>query len=136
MIQLDRVCVRARLPCRKHCSCPNTRTGQQSEHQESYRQVCVCARAYVCVNGFVYTCACMPVCVCVCSRCAVVCVQQLQRGFPWWRFSVVLEFQCVGDSAVRSICIKKKLHYTCFTTAAPCTGVLHFITTTQLSRIS
>ncbi|XP_060763707.1 uncharacterized protein LOC132872714 isoform X7 [Neoarius graeffei] len=87
------------------------------------RCVCVCARARVRVCKWicVYLCMYACVCVCVCSRCAVVCVQQLQRGFPWWRFSVVLEFQCVVDSAVRSICIKKKLHYTCFTTAAPCT---------------
>ncbi|XP_034154783.2 uncharacterized protein LOC113528158 isoform X2 [Pangasianodon hypophthalmus] len=53
------------------------------------------------------------------SRCAVVCVQQLQCGFPWWRFSAVFEFQCLSDSAVRSICVKNKIHYTCFTTAAP-----------------
>ncbi|XP_046697900.1 protein shortage in chiasmata 1 ortholog isoform X1 [Silurus meridionalis] len=55
------------------------------------------------------------------SRCVVVCVQHLQCGFPWWRFSTVLEFQCSGDSAVRSICTKNKINYTCFTTAAPCT---------------
>ncbi|XP_047674853.1 uncharacterized protein LOC113656795 isoform X3 [Tachysurus fulvidraco] len=55
------------------------------------------------------------------SRCAIVCVQQLQCGFPWWKFSAVFEFQCLGDSAVRSLCIKNKIHYTCFTTAALCT---------------
>ncbi|MCI4392345.1 hypothetical protein PGIGA_G00145020 [Pangasianodon gigas] len=55
------------------------------------------------------------------SRCAVVSVQQLQCGFPWWRFSAVFEFQCLSDSAVRSICVKNKIHYTCFTTAAPST---------------
>ncbi|KAM9447087.1 protein shortage in chiasmata 1 ortholog-like [Clarias gariepinus] len=53
------------------------------------------------------------------SRCAVVCVKQLQAGFPWWRFSVVFEFQCSCDSTVRSLCVKYKIPYTCFTTAAP-----------------
>ncbi|KAF5892867.1 protein shortage in chiasmata 1 isoform X1, partial [Clarias magur] len=55
------------------------------------------------------------------SRCAVVRVQQLQAGFPWWRFSAVFEFQCSCDSTVRSICVKYKIPYTCFSTAAPST---------------
>lgn len=61
--------------------------------------------------------------LCVCSRCVVVCVQQLEGGFPWWRFCAVFELQCLGDSAVRSICTKNRIHYTCFITTPPCTGL-------------
>ncbi|XP_058230801.1 uncharacterized protein LOC131343267 [Hemibagrus wyckioides] len=52
------------------------------------------------------------------SRCSVVCVQHLQCGFPWGRFGAVFEFQSLGDWTVRRICMKNKIHYTCFTTAA------------------
>ncbi|KAK3514729.1 hypothetical protein QTP70_029190 [Hemibagrus guttatus] len=52
------------------------------------------------------------------SRCTVVCVQHLQCGFPWGRFSAVFEFQSLGDWTVRRICMKNKIPYTCFTTAA------------------
>ncbi|KAK3538708.1 hypothetical protein QTP86_014154 [Hemibagrus guttatus] len=44
--------------------------------------------------------------------------QHLQCGFPWGRFSAVFEFQSLGDWTVRRICMKNKIPYTCFTTAA------------------
>ncbi|XP_062874225.1 protein shortage in chiasmata 1 ortholog isoform X2 [Trichomycterus rosablanca] len=55
------------------------------------------------------------------SRCAVVCVQQVQSGFPWCCFSAVFEFECLGQSAVRNICTENNISYTCFITAVPCT---------------
>ncbi|KAK1806949.1 hypothetical protein P4O66_005430, partial [Electrophorus voltai] len=57
-----------------------------------------------------------------CSRCVVVCSQQVDAGFPWQRFRVVLEFDCVGHSPISSVCADNNINYVSFSTAAPPAG--------------
>ncbi|KAG9261596.1 hypothetical protein AMEX_G25173, partial [Astyanax mexicanus] len=57
-----------------------------------------------------------------CSRCVIVCSQQVGADFPWRRFSVVLEFDCVHQNTISRCCSQNNVKYICFCTAAPETG--------------
>ncbi|XP_076854878.1 uncharacterized protein shoc1 isoform X2 [Brachyhypopomus gauderio] len=57
-----------------------------------------------------------------CSRCLVVCSQQVDPGFPWWRFTVVLEFDSMGHSPICRLCAENNINYISFSTAAPAAG--------------